>query len=91
MEQNQTGIIVHSKQEFKVSLFNACPCLQTNIILNCTDFKSAEKIEPNILVINGSKCSLPKGTFIPPFTGYVFSYAWDSRFPFKPLSSKSDC
>lgn len=91
MEQNQTEIIVHSMPEFKVTLFNACPCLQTNIILNCTDFKSAEKIEPNVLVINGSKCSLPKGTFIPPFTGYVFSYAWDSLFPFKPLSSNPVC
>ncbi|KAL0311749.1 UNVERIFIED_CONTAM: hypothetical protein Sradi_5574200 [Sesamum radiatum] len=59
------------------------PCPVANVKLACNGFHTVENIPPNVLVVNGGECSLPKGSLIAPFSGYVFSYAWDSEYQFK--------
>ncbi|KAK4415397.1 hypothetical protein Salat_2647100 [Sesamum alatum] len=82
VKQNPTGTSVQGKPEFEVTLFNACPCPVANVKLACNGFRTVKKIPLNALVVNGGECSLPKGSFIAPFSGYVFSYAWDSQYQF---------
>ncbi|KAL3500913.1 hypothetical protein ACH5RR_040006 [Cinchona calisaya] len=92
VEQIKTGAVVGGKPEFQVTIFNACPCLQSKVKLACKGFQSAEKIDPaKVLVVAGDECSLPHGSFIAPFSGYGFYYAWDSQFSLKPISSQPQC
>ncbi|KAL2237353.1 UNVERIFIED_CONTAM: hypothetical protein Sindi_0927000 [Sesamum indicum] len=92
VKQNQTGTKVKgTKPEFQVTLFNACPCLVANVKLTCNGFHTVENIPPNVLVVNGGECSLPKGSFIAPFSGYVFSYAWDSEYQFNVKPTGVTC
>lgn len=81
VKQRKTGTLVKGKPEFDVTLFNACPCPLGNVTLSCSGFQT---VEPTVLVVSGGECSLTKGSLIAPFSGYVFSYAWDSEFQFKP-------
>ncbi|KAL2518029.1 Beta-1 [Abeliophyllum distichum] len=89
--QNKSGTVVKTKPEFDVTLFNACPCPVVNVKLACNGFKTVEKIDPQVLVANGNQCHLPQGSLIAPFSGYVFSYSWDSEFEFKVVSSETRC
>ncbi|CAJ1939839.1 unnamed protein product [Sphenostylis stenocarpa] len=93
VRQSQTGVMVKGKAEWSVSITNKCSCVQTNVVLNCTGFQSAEEIDPSILTVT-----------LPPKLGFVkpgqainrdevvsFKYAWDNQFSLNPISSQSLC
>ncbi|GAV60548.1 hypothetical protein CFOL_v3_04078 [Cephalotus follicularis] len=91
IRQTPSGGKVEAKPEFEVSVLNECPCLQGNIILACNGFQSVKHIDPLVLVKSGNECLLNNGSSLGPFGMQTFSYAWDSLFPFDPVSSKIDC
>lgn len=91
VEQTKTGEIVNGKPEFEVTLFNGCPCNVAMLKFSCKGFKTAEKIDPNVLIVAEEECSLPVGSFITPFSGYVFKYAWNCPCTFNPLFLQPHC
>lgn len=91
IKQNKTGLVVNKKPEFTVSVLNACPCLQGNIKLDCHGFQTVEKEDPVQMNQTGGECLLVNGSTVAPFSVVSFNYAWDTQFPFKPLSSEVDC
>lgn len=92
VKQKRTGTLVKGKPEIEVTVFNACPCPVGGVKLTCNGFQTAEKIDPTVLVVSaGGQCYLPKGSFIAPFSGYVFTYAWDYEFQFKVEPNGATC
>ncbi|KAK9266135.1 hypothetical protein L1049_013974 [Liquidambar formosana] len=91
VQQNQTGTNVQSKPEFKVTVLNECPCLQANVKLGCDGFQTVEPIDPLALAKSGNGCLLINGSSMGPFSQVSFTYAWDTQFPFTPISSDINC
>ncbi|XP_050124346.1 uncharacterized protein At1g05835-like [Malus sylvestris] len=91
IRQEKTGNLVQAKPEFQVRVLNACPCLQGNVTLDCNGFQTVEVENPVTLLRSGNECLLNNGSFLTPFNEVVFVYAWDTQFPFKPLSSNIKC
>ncbi|KAI4381942.1 hypothetical protein MLD38_007958 [Melastoma candidum] len=91
IRQQRTGKKVHGKPEFSVYALNACPCFQDNVILDCTGFQTVQSIDPREVAIRGNQCLLVNGSGLVPYSGASFYYAWDTEFPFKPLSAHLSC
>ncbi|GMH29991.1 hypothetical protein Nepgr_031834 [Nepenthes gracilis] len=89
--QSETGTVINGKPEFRVDVFNACPCTQSSVTLDCRGFQTVEKIDHAVLAKNGDDCLVGNGSLIPPFQATFFYYAWDSQFPFKPIFSQPNC
>lgn len=86
-----TGAKVQSKPEWKVTVTNDCICTQFNIQLSCSGFQTVEKIDPSILTIGKDTCLLLKNDRFFGFHNVSFNYAWDTKFPFKTISSNIAC
>ncbi|XP_020236430.1 uncharacterized protein LOC109815997 [Cajanus cajan] len=90
VEQSQTGAKVHGKTEWSVTITNKCPCVQTNVILNCIGFKSAERIDPSLLRVTPKGCLVNDGQSI--YSDAIkFKYSWDNSFPLNPIYSEIAC
>ncbi|GLU02678.1 hypothetical protein SLE2022_199190 [Rubroshorea leprosula] len=91
VSQSETGVKVETKPEWKVTINNPCPCVQSNVKLSCDGFQSVKPMDPSILKKSGAECLVKNGNPIAPLSSFSFTYAWDRSFPFKPLDSKIDC
>ncbi|RDY06787.1 Protein TAPETUM DETERMINANT 1, partial [Mucuna pruriens] len=90
VSQFQTGVRVQGKPEWGVTITNKCPCVQKNVVLNCTGFQSVEPINPSLLRIRNNVCLVNSGQTI--YGNDVkFKYAWDHPFPLNPISSDIFC
>ncbi|KAG5002356.1 hypothetical protein JHK87_023428 [Glycine soja] len=90
VSQIQTGIKVQGKLEWSVTITNKCPCVQKNVILNCTGFQSIERINPSLLRVSHGHCLVNAGQSIYG-DAIKFKYAWNKQFPLKPISSDISC
>ncbi|MBA0667488.1 hypothetical protein Goklo_000563, partial [Gossypium klotzschianum] len=75
ISQSQTGKTVENKPGWKATVKNDCICTQSDLKLNSNWFQTVEDVESS--VIYSSNLS--------------FIYAWDTSFPFKPISSQVIC
>ncbi|KAL8170510.1 hypothetical protein V2J09_022314 [Rumex salicifolius] len=92
LTQKATGSTVSGIPEYRVDIFNACGCSQSNIELDCNGFSLVEPTDPSVLKKIGSRCVVAGGgSFIPPFQEAFFTYAWAGEFPFKPVASSPRC
>ena len=84
-----TGKTVGGKPEWKVTLSTDCFCVQTNVKLSCAGFQTVENLDPSIVTKDGDTCNLinPVNSDQPT----VFTYAWDTSFGFKLISSGVAC
>ncbi|KAK2997084.1 hypothetical protein RJ639_025247 [Escallonia herrerae] len=89
VKQVTTGKQVENKPEWNVTVTNECPCVQTEVKLSLPGFQTVEKVDPSILVLDGSVGVLQQN--INPLSGISFTYAWDTSNPISPLSSKENC
>ncbi|KAK3043766.1 hypothetical protein RJ639_001962 [Escallonia herrerae] len=89
IKQVTTGKQVENKPEWNVTVANECPCVQTEVKLSLLGFQTVEKVDPSILVVDGSVGVLQQN--INPFSGISFTYAWDTSKPITPLSSQENC
>ncbi|KAL9439994.1 hypothetical protein AB3S75_018790 [Citrus x aurantiifolia] len=92
ISQSQTGKTVPKKQEWRVTLNNTCICTQSELKLSCKGFQTVVPIDPSIIAISGDECTVVNNG--KPFYGFTtlsFNYAWDTSFPFKPVSSQISC
>ncbi|KAK7318984.1 hypothetical protein RJT34_03693 [Clitoria ternatea] len=88
--QQKTAVKVKGKPEWNVTITNNCPCVQTNVKLNCVGFQTVEPIDVTIFSVSGDSCLVNAGQPIyrDPIT---FKYAWDNSFPLNPNSSVIAC
>ncbi|XP_027911472.1 uncharacterized protein LOC114170188 [Vigna unguiculata] len=88
--QSPTGRKVLGKTEWTVTITNRCACYQKNVKLNCKGFQTVEAVEASYLKVLGDVCLVSDGQ--PLFNGVIeFNYAWDTQFPFNPISSDIEC
>ncbi|TKY46886.1 hypothetical protein E2542_SST28935 [Spatholobus suberectus] len=88
--QSITGVTVHEKQEWKVTITNWCPCVQKNVMLNCMGFQSTKQVDPSLLTVSHGVCLVNAGKPIGK-DAIEFNYAWDPPFPLNPISSNISC
>ncbi|RZB52474.1 hypothetical protein D0Y65_048797 [Glycine soja] len=83
-------LISQGNPEWSVTITNKCPCIQKNVILNCTGFQSVERVNPSLLRVSRGGCLINAGQ---PIYGDAikFKYAWNQQFPMKPISSDIFC
>ncbi|KAK2665788.1 hypothetical protein Ddye_004362 [Dipteronia dyeriana] len=91
IQQQQTGQQVQSKPEWKVAISTGCPCDQLEVKLACDGFQTVKAIDSSLLAKSGDECLVNKGEPIFPDEDFSFTYAWDTSFPFKTLSSQVAC
>ncbi|KAK9279398.1 hypothetical protein L1049_013077 [Liquidambar formosana] len=91
IEQAATGAVVKSKPEWKAVITNRCACSQLDLKLACGGFQTVKKVDPLVLAKTGEECSVNNGAPLYPSSAVSFTYAWNTSFPFKPLSSQIAC
>ncbi|XWS54370.1 hypothetical protein CRYUN_Cryun10bG0084400 [Craigia yunnanensis] len=91
ISQTQTGKTVENKPEWQVTISNGCVCSQSELKLSCSGFQTVETIDPSVLAKSGGECLINNGEPVPPLSDFSFKYAWDTSFPFNPLSSQPNC
>lgn len=79
--------VVQGKPVWQVSVINNCNCDQSQILLSCKGFQTAEPIDRSVLIIQGDNCLLFNGHALGGHNTDEFAYAWDAPFPFAPISS----
>ncbi|KAL5787275.1 hypothetical protein ACOSP7_004224 [Xanthoceras sorbifolium] len=89
--QQQTGKQVQNKPEWTVTISTGCPCTQLDVKLACDGFQTVEPIASTVLAKSGGECVVNNGQPIFPSKDFSFTYAWDTSFQFKPLSSQIAC
>lgn len=88
MSKSGTGNTVEGKREWKVMVSNNCECTQMDVKLDCNGFETSKAIDPSILSQSGVVCVFNDGQPIAPESQLNFTYAWDTSFPFTPVSSQ---
>ncbi|KAK8558839.1 hypothetical protein V6N13_098464 [Hibiscus sabdariffa] len=91
ISQKQTGKRVENKPEWQVTINNGCTCTQSDLTLSCDGFQTVEAVDPSVMSKSGGKCLINRGRPVSSETHLSFNYAWDTSFPFKPLSSQLNC
>ncbi|XVF01743.1 hypothetical protein REPUB_Repub04eG0115000 [Reevesia pubescens] len=91
INQSQTGKTVQQKPEWQVTILNDCVCTQSELKLSCDGFQTVETIDSSVLAKSGGECLINDGQPVAPSSETIFTYAWDTSFPFKPLSSQPNC
>ncbi|KAI9176264.1 hypothetical protein LWI28_000539 [Acer negundo] len=91
INQQQTGKQVQSKPEWKVAISTGCPCAQLEVKLACDGFQTVEAIDSSVLAKSSGECLVNNGQPIFPNKDFSFTYAWDTSFQFKTLSSEVAC
>ena len=89
IDQGPTGNKVDGKPEWKVTLSTDCICSQTEVKLACAGFQTVEDLPSYIITHEGDTCSLNQPVhYNEPVS---FTYAWDTSFGFKLISSGIAC
>ncbi|KAK3173911.1 hypothetical protein Dsin_032103 [Dipteronia sinensis] len=91
IKQQQTGKQVQNKPEWQVAISSGCPCDQLVVKLACDGFQTVEPIDLSVLAKSGGECLVNNGEPIYPDKDFNFTYAWDTSFQFKALSSQVAC
>ncbi|KAI9176891.1 hypothetical protein LWI28_008359 [Acer negundo] len=91
IKQQQTGKQVQNKPEWQVTISTGCPCDQLEVKLGCDGFQTVEPIDSSVLAKSGGECLVNNGEPIYPDKDFNFTYAWDTSFQFKTLSSQVAC
>ena len=89
IDQGPTGNKVDGKPEWKVTLSTDCICSQIEVKLACAGFQTVEDLPSYIITHEGDTCSLNQPVhYNEPVS---FTYAWDTSFGFKLISSGIAC
>ncbi|GMN45468.1 hypothetical protein TIFTF001_014660 [Ficus carica] len=91
IDQSQTGAKVENKPEWSVTIRNECVCSQTDLQLDCNGYQTVKQVDPSILSVSGGHCLVNNGQPVYGFKNISFTYAWDTSFPFNPISSQIAC
>ncbi|GMI83811.1 hypothetical protein like AT4G32110 [Hibiscus trionum] len=91
ISQTKTGKTVKSKSEWRVTISNDCVCTQSDLKLSCDGFQTAETIDSSVMLKSGGECLINDGLPVYSFSNLSFNYAWHTSFPFKTLSSQTNC
>nr|XP_011459157.1 PREDICTED: uncharacterized protein LOC105349890 [Fragaria vesca subsp. vesca] len=91
IEQPQTGKSVQNKPEWNVKITNGCSCTLLNVKLSCNGFRTVQDIDPSILSVSGGECLVKNGQPVYANADFSFTYAWDTQFPFNPISYQIAC
>ncbi|TXG67551.1 hypothetical protein EZV62_008826 [Acer yangbiense] len=75
----------------KVAISTGCPCAQLEVKLAYDGFQTVEAIDSLVLAKSGGECLVNNGQPIFPNKDFSFTYAWDTSFQFKTLSSQVAC
>ncbi|EXB80735.1 hypothetical protein L484_008515 [Morus notabilis] len=91
--RSRTGELVENKPEWSVTIKNECSCTQLDLHLDCNGYQTVKLVDPSILSISndGQYCLVNNGQPIYAFGSISFTYAWDTSFPFRPISSQIAC
>ncbi|MED6208672.1 hypothetical protein PIB30_047523 [Stylosanthes scabra] len=89
--QTKTGRQVHGINEWQVDIITHCLCSYSDVVLNCSGFKTLEPIDPSLLRIQGKHCILKQEIFAYPLSSASFKYAWNTSFPLNALSARTAC
>ncbi|PON71322.1 Beta-1,3-N-Acetylglucosaminyltransferase family protein [Parasponia andersonii] len=89
--QYESGALVENKPEWTVIITNGCVCGQMDVELDCFGYQTVKPVDPLLLTSNGQTCLVNNGQFIYGSQSFNFTYAWDSSFPFRPISSQIAC
>ncbi|XP_050211366.2 uncharacterized protein LOC126661555 [Mercurialis annua] len=89
--QIPTGQKIQNKPEWNITVTNDCLCTRDYIKLDCNGFQTVEKVDPLKLVITGTEGLLNNGDVVRGYESVSFTYAWDSPFQFKVISSLIGC
>jgi hypothetical protein len=81
----------HGMPVWKLNITNNCVCTQSQVKLNCTGFQTYFEDDPAILNAHENECLVKKGAPIHSHESLIFRYAWEPKFTFHPISSKSQC
>ncbi|MBA0727465.1 hypothetical protein Golax_000449, partial [Gossypium laxum] len=82
---------VENKPEWKATVKNDCICTQSDLKLNCNGFQTVEEVESSVMSKSGGECLINNGGPVIYSSNLSFIYAWDTSFPFKPISSQVIC
>ncbi|CAK8540791.1 unnamed protein product [Lathyrus sativus] len=88
VRQYKTSGYAHGMEVWKVNVTNNCECSQSQIQFNCTGFQTYLSVDPAIF---SDDCLLIQGGLLHPSKSATFYYAWDPKFTFTPISSKTSC
>lgn len=91
INQSKSGLLAENKPEWMVTITNDCPCSQLDLTLYCNGYQTVKAVDPWILTSKGQTCLVNNGQPIYAFTNITFTYAWDTSFPFRALSSQIAC
>ncbi|GAV60549.1 hypothetical protein CFOL_v3_04079, partial [Cephalotus follicularis] len=80
----RTGQEVRGVPEWRVTVYNTCHCTIKQVKLRCQGFKSAEAVDPKILLPQGDLCLVNNGLPLTASSSVSFSYAWDPPFVMFP-------
>nr|AFK48857.1 unknown [Lotus japonicus] len=89
VKQAQTGVKVQGKPQWEVTISNTC-CVQGDVKVDCRGFQTVEKIDPDVLKVEGDACLVNNGNVIYE-DPVILTYAWDRSFPLTPISSQVSC
>ncbi|TYG36514.1 hypothetical protein ES288_D13G071000v1 [Gossypium darwinii] len=89
--QTQTGKTVENKPEWKATVKNDCTCTQSDLKLSCDGFQTVKAVDSSLMAKTGAECLINGGQPVASSSNLSFNYAWDTSFPFKPLSSQINC
>ncbi|XP_031491177.1 TPD1 protein homolog 1-like [Nymphaea colorata] len=88
----ETGRTVAGKREWKVTVTNICFCTQSNLVLNCPDFSTAEAIDYAVFrQVDHGHCLVRGGEPIHGDETVTFKYAADRQTRFSYSSSTISC
>ncbi|XP_058745768.1 uncharacterized protein LOC131618594 [Vicia villosa] len=83
----RSGREINNTPEWNVVVTNNCNCIQSQLTLTCTGFKTLQPVDPSILSVTNGVCLLINGKPLPPFGSVKFSYVWYPPFVMWPKSS----
>ncbi|CAN8273271.1 unnamed protein product [Cochlearia groenlandica] len=87
----RTGRVIAGQQEWHVTVYNTCDCLQKHVTLSCQGFAPVKPVKPWVLLLSrgGKTCLLIKGEALPAGSTAQFTYVGEPYF-FKAIGSSVD-
>ncbi|KAJ9175137.1 hypothetical protein P3X46_013718 [Hevea brasiliensis] len=83
---------VRVQNNWKVTITNNCNCAQTGVKLDCKGFQAVNTVNPPYLEKQNDDCLITyNGGVLGPKAQLVFTYASDSQFGFRAISSTVAC
>lgn len=92
--QAGTGEWAHGQPVHAVTVRNTCACAQSDVQVDCAGFASALAVDPaklRPLPTGGGLCLVNGGAPVVQGRDVTFSYASNTQFGFRPVSSTVSC